>query len=166
MRVWWPGGAHPRRVSILVQEGKAMSHVTVGVDVGKGGHRAAAYGPAADRVLGQLGFDVDRAGFARFEAFLERVAPDRGQLLVGPEASGHYHRTLLGFLVERGYRVVLVNPWQATQFRRSQGKKAKTDRIDARMLARFVAVSAPEPASPVPAGLERLRELTRFRAEL
>ena len=39
-----------------------MSHITVGVDVGKGGHRAAAYDPSVDRDLGHLGFDVDRAG--------------------------------------------------------------------------------------------------------
>jgi transposase len=143
-----------------------MAQITVGVDVGKTSHRAAAYDPAADRVVGQLSFDVDRAGFARFEAFLERVAAGGDGVLVGLEASGHYHRTLLGFLAERGHRAVLVNPWQATQFRRSQGTKAKTDRIDARALARFVAVRGPEPAPLSPAALEGLRELTRFRAEL
>jgi transposase len=143
-----------------------MAHITVGVDVGKTSHRAAAYDPATDRVVGQLSFDVDRAGFARFEAFLERLTAGSDGVLVGLEASGHYHRTLLGFLVERGHRVVLVNPWQATQFRRSQGKKAKTDRIDARTLARFVAVRGLESAPLPQAALEGLRELTRFRAEL
>ena len=122
-----------------------MAHITVGVDVGNASHRAAAYDPATDRLVGQLSFDVDRTGFARFEAFLERVGAGRDGVLVGLEASGHYHRTLLGFLAERGHRVVLVNPWQATQFRRSQGKKAKIDRINARTLARFVAVRGLEP---------------------
>jgi transposase len=143
-----------------------MAQITVGVDVGKDTHRAAAYDPATSRTVGQLSFGVDRAGFARFEAFLERLAPAPDAVLVGLEASGHYHRTLLGFLTERGHRVALINPWQATQFRRSQGKKAKTDRIDARALARFAAVSAPAPATAPDPEIESLRELTRFRAEL
>ncbi len=70
------------------------------------------------------------------------------------------------FLAEHGYRVRLINPYQAAQFRRSQGGKAKTARIDARALARFLAVTA-APAIPRPgATLASLRELTRFRAEL
>ena len=56
--------------------------------------------------------------------------------------------------------------YSIVKFRRSQGGKAKTDRIDARALARFVAVSNPA-ATPQPdATLAGLRELTRFRAEL
>jgi transposase len=69
-------------------------------------------------------------------------------------------------LAEHGYAVVLINPYQAAQFRRSQGGKAKTDRIDARALARFLAVSAPTATPLSNETLAGLRELTRFRAEL
>jgi hypothetical protein len=69
-------------------------------------------------------------------------------------------------LLERGYAVVLINPYQAAQFRRSQGAKAKTDRIDARALARFVAVSGLRALSATDARLVGLREVTRFRADL
>jgi hypothetical protein len=79
---------------------------------------------------------------------------------------GHDHLTLVAFLAERGSPLVLINPYQATQFRRSQGKRAETDRIDARALARFLAVSAPAPNPPPSEALAGLRALTRFRAEL
>jgi transposase len=143
-----------------------MVRVAVGVDVGKTSHQVAVYEPGTDRVVGQLRFAVSRAGFERFRAFLARIAPDPAAVVVGVEASGHYHLTVADFLAEAGYAAVLVNPYRATQFRRSQGTRAKTDRLDARALARFVAGGA---GSSLPAADERLaglRELTRFRAEL
>lgn len=74
---------------------------------------------------------VRSAGLASsgLAAFLQQHAPDQADVLVGIEATGHYHVTLVEFLLERGYAVVLVNPYHAAQFRRSQGAKAKTDQI-------------------------------------
>jgi transposase len=139
-----------------------MRRITVGVDAGERTHQVAASEPAADATLGQGSFSVSRAGFERLAAFLQQHAPDQADVLVGIEATGHYHVTLLEFLLERGYGVVLVNPYQAAQFRRSQGAKAKTDRIDARALARFIAVSGLRPLSVTDARLAGVRELTRF----
>src|SRR5919199_207241 len=143
-----------------------MVQVTVGVDTGKARHQAAAYDPAAERIVGQVSFSVDRAGFDHVRGFLERLRPQPDQVVIGPEATGHYHLTLVEYLVSLGYRVALLNPLRAAQFRRSQGKRAKTDRLDAQALARSLAVRAPRP-QPVPSqALVELRELTRFRAEL
>ena len=47
----------------------------------------------------------------------QRSAPD--EIVIGLEATGHYHLTLVEYLVELGYRVALLNPLQAAQFRRS-----------------------------------------------
>lgn len=143
-----------------------MPRITVGVDVGKEHHQAAAYDPAADRIMQQVKFAVSRTGFARFLTFLGELGREPTDLVVGLEATGHYHLTLAEFLADRGYAVVLLNPGQATQFRRSEGHRAKTDRIDARSLARFVAVNTPEPAPQPDDTLAGLRELTRFRTDL
>ena len=101
---------------------------------------------------------MDRAGFDRFRGFLERLRPQPDQVVVGLEATGHYHLTLVEYLVSLGYPVALLNPLQAAHFRRSQGKRAKTDRLDAQALARFLAMRAPRP-QPVPsqALMERRR---------
>jgi transposase len=143
-----------------------MPTITVGVDVGKASHQAAAYDLSTNRIVAQLTFPVSRAGFERFRAFLARLAPAPADLLVGLEATGHYHRTLAEDLQAHGYPVTLVNPRQAHRFRQAEGRRAKTDRLDARALARQVAVHAPPPLEAADATLAGLRELTRFRAEL
>jgi transposase len=113
-------------------------HMTVGVDTGRRRHQAAVYGPATERIMGQVGFAVDRAGFDEFRGYLERLAPQPDQLVIGLEATGQYHLTLVEYLV--GYQVARLNPLQAAQFRRSQGKRAKTDRLDAASFRRFLGL--------------------------
>ncbi len=44
-------------------------HMAVGVDTGKRRHHAAAYDPATERIVGQVGLAVDRAGFDQFHSF-------------------------------------------------------------------------------------------------
>lgn len=56
------------------------------------------------------------------------------------EATGGYEAALACALQAAGLAVAVVNPKQARDFAKSMGKLAKTDRIDARMLAEFAAV--------------------------
>jgi hypothetical protein len=42
--------------------------MAVGIDTGKSRHQAAAYDPRTERMVGQVGFSVDRAGFDRSRA--------------------------------------------------------------------------------------------------
>lgn len=63
--------------------------------------------------------------------------PAAGQCLVVVEATGGYQRELVLHLVDRGHRVAVVNPKRVRDFARALGAQAKTDRIDARLLARF-----------------------------
>ncbi len=59
------------------------------------------------------------------------------------EATGPYHRGLERFLRARGLDFARVNPYQARCFAEASGKLAKTDPLDALMLARFGAVMQP-----------------------
>jgi transposase len=89
--------------------------------------------------------------------------------LVVLEATGVYHRALTTALVTAGIPVAVVNPRQVRDFARSTGQLAKTDRLDAAMLARFAAVVRPTPR-PIPdeatqalaALLERRRQLVEM----
>ena len=69
--------------------------------------------------------------------------------LVMLEATGGLEITLVGALAAAGLAVVRVNPRQAREFARSVGRLAKTDRVDAQVLARFVAQVQPE-VRPLP----------------
>ena len=65
------------------------------------------------------------------------------------EATGTYHLPVAAALASAGLAVAIVNPGQVRQFARSTGQRAKTDRLDAQLLAHFAAVVQPA-ARPLP----------------
>ncbi len=86
--------------------------------------------------------------------------------LVVLEATGIYHRAVAAALTAAGIPVAVVNPRQVREFARSTGQLAKTDRVDARVLARFGAVLTP-PVRPLPdADQQALAALVERRRQL
>jgi transposase len=82
------------------------------------------------------------------------------------EASGGYERVLVASLLAAGLPVVVVNPRQVRDFAKALGRLAKTDKIDAHVLARFAQVVQP-PARPIPyEKTQDLRDLLARRAQL
>jgi transposase len=97
--------------------------------------------------------------------------PSAGQCLVVVEATGGYERELVMYLVDHGHRVALVNPKRVRDFARASGAQAKTDRIDARLLARFGEAFQPRPVEQtsekqreLQAHVLRRRQLVELRA--
>jgi transposase len=82
--------------------------------------------------------------------------------LIAIEATGKWHRDLHRNLVDHGYAVRIVNPLRARLFAEAMGLLAKTDRLDARMLAIF-AGSLIEARPPAPEMIEALKELVQAR---
>lgn len=64
--------------------------------------------------------------------------------LIVIEATGGYHRALVAALAAASLPVVIVNPRQVRDYARAIGRLAKTDTIDAEVLARFGAATNPE----------------------
>jgi transposase len=64
--------------------------------------------------------------------------------LIVLEATGGYELLVVGALASAGHPVIVVNPRQVRDFARATGQLAKTDRIDADILARFAEVVRPE----------------------
>lgn len=65
------------------------------------------------------------------------------------EASGGYERTLVDFLHDKGITVSIVSAARVRSFAKSEGVKAKTDPIDAKMLLKFAKEKKPRP-TPAP----------------
>lgn len=65
---------------------------------------------------------------------------ERPELRIVCEPTGPYHRALEHRLAEAGFALVKVNPRQARRFAEATGRLAKTDRLDAAMLARMGAL--------------------------
>ena len=58
---------------------------------------------------------------------------------IGLEASGGYERGVMRALLAAGMSVRQINPFKLRQFAKASGVLAKNDRLDARMIASFVA---------------------------
>lgn len=131
------------------------SDLYVGIDVAKA---------TLDVAFGSDGEVVQYAnteeGTAQLVARLTKTAP----ALVVMEATGGYEGLVAGVLTGRGMPVAVVNPRQVRQFAQAVGVLAKTDRVDARVIARFAEAIRPE-VRPLPSAeaVELEAFLTRRR---
>ncbi len=82
------------------------------------------------------------------------------------EATGGYQNALVESLHKHSIPLSVINPRQVRHFARSRGILAKTDRLDARVLADFGAANSPAPQEPIPAHLQRLASLLAARDHL
>lgn len=99
----------------------------------------------------------DQAGI---DELLGRLREEAPPALVIVEATGGFERPVAAALATAGIPMAVVNPRQARDFARATGRLAKTDRIDAFVLARFGEAVRPTP-KPVPG-----REAREFSAIL
>jgi len=83
--------------------------------------------------------------------------------LVVVEATGKWHRHVQRSLVASAIRVAVVDPFRVRMFAKAQGIFAKTDRLDARVLALFAAMMTPSVRPPAPQALADLAELVTAR---
>ena len=79
------------------------------------------------------------------------------------EATGKLHRGVHLFLHERGLAVSVINPYRSRKFAEALGELAKTDKIDAMVLARYAELIGPEARAPAPKALAELTELIHAR---
>ena len=97
---------------------------------------------------------------------LRRQLKDEGPELIVMEASGGYERRTAAVLLGANLPVAIVNPRQVRDFARSAGQLAKTDAIDARVLARFAEVFKPAPSRLSEEADQQLHELELRRRQL
>ena len=129
--------------------------VVVGIDVSKASLDVALSHGAERWSVGN-----DAAGVGVLVPQLRTLQPE----LVVLEATGGYERVVVAALAAAGLPVIVANPRQIRAFARAVGQLAKTDRLDAALLARFGAQvrPTPRPLRDVPAqALDAL--LTRRR---
>lgn len=97
-------------------------------------------------------------GAEGFKDFLKRIKKlDIARIIF--EATGRYHRQLEQFLTKQGLPFCKINPKHGKRFGEIFGKLAKTDRLDAQMLARMGALLKPELSKPMAQNIDSLKEL-------
>ena len=130
--------------------------VYVGVDVAKASLEVAC-GQERWRVPNEVGGR---------KALVKRLGQIDGSVQVICEASGGYERALIQALQHGGIEVSLVQASRVRQYARASGLLAKTDSIDAQLLARFGRAMEPEVATPPSPEQDKLRALESQRRHL
>jgi transposase len=146
--------SHPQDRDMFMEP---TARTFVGIDVAK--HSLDVYLASEDR-----SFTVknDTAGFKQL---LDRL-PAAESCLIVIEATGGYQTRLVAALVAAGHQVAVVNPRQVRDFARGLGILAKTDRLDARVIARFGQQANPRPVEINSEKQAELSELVTRRRQL
>ena len=134
-----------------------MDGTTVGIDVSK------------DRLdvhllPGGESFAVSRdgEGIATLAERLGHLDP----AIIGVEATGGFETVVAAGLAGAGLPVIVVNPAQVRAFAQALGRRAKTDPIDAAVIARFITATKPD-LRPLPdAAVQLLAELVARRRQI
>ena len=132
--------------------------ITVGIDVSKARLDVHVHPAGESFAMGN-----DEAGV---QALVERLGQLEGLAWIGIEASGRYERLVVAQLAARGLPVVVLNPAQVRSYAQAIGQRAKTDPIDARLIALFLEAVRPELRPVADAQTQELAALMARRRQV
>ncbi len=140
--------------------------LSVGIDVAKASFVVGLWQAARGHVLATLPNNPN--GFAQLATLLQQaqaeVATSQVRLVLEPTAG--YELPLAYFAHAQGWQVCVVNPRLLRDWMKGLGQRAKTDRLDAQLLARYGHERQPTAWQPLPTVLSQLDSLLTRRREL
>lgn len=137
-------------------------NIAVGIDVSKRKLDVAILrgGKYKTKVFGN-----DRQGHARLLSWLQ--AQSVSEAAIGLEATGVYSEPLADVLADAGMRISVINPSQVSAFAQSELSRAKSDKQDSKLIARFCLAHQPPLYQPRPRHERELKALvSRLQALL
>lgn len=132
--------------------------ITVGIDVSKARLDVHVHPAGESFAVGN-----DEAGVSELA---ERLGRLEGLAAIGIEASGRYERLTVAELAAQGLPIVVLNPAQVRSFGQAIGQRAKTDTIDARLIALFIEAVRPEVRPIADAQTQELAALMARRRQI
>src|SRR5207253_2128972 len=152
-----PNSRLGRRASPVAQGGVKMEAIYVGVDVSKD-RLDVAVRPSGEAFV----VTRDGKGLKELVERLQAMAP----ALIAVEATGGFETIVAAAIAGANLPLAVVNPAQVRHFAKAVGQRAKSDPIDAAVIARFAEAVKPEPR-PVPDEAARLlMELVSRRTQI
>jgi len=143
----------------------APAQVYVGVDIAAATCAVAWLAPPG-RPSTPRTFEQTPAGFAALQGHLQATGAPPAATHVVMEATSTYWVALAVSLHAAGYRVSVINPARAHYFAKAHLRRAKTDALDAQLLAHLGAEQRPERWEPPPAVYHEARQRLIARAGL
>ena len=139
--------------------------IYVGIDVAKDKHDCYVCDSDGVELYAPFIIQNSRAGFENLFEKVQSVSSDLSEVKIGLEATGHYGYNILGYLLEKEFRIFLINPLHTNLFRKSLSlRQTKTDKVDARTICMMLnSGMALTPYSKTSYHMEELKSLTRYR---
>jgi len=131
--------------------------VVVGIDVAKASLEVAVRPSGEERC-----FANELVGIAEVVVWLQALGPR----VIVVEATGGYEAPLVAELGVATLPIAVVNPRQVRDFARATGRLAKTDRLDAQVLAHFAEAVRPCPRPLPDAAAQELKALLERRRQV
>lgn len=109
-------------------------------------------------------FQVDNTSTGH-QLFIKRLSPQANSLVV-IKATGGYEQSVVQALQQAAFTLAVVNPRQVRDFAKALGHLAKTDKLDAYVLARFAQAIKPQASAPVSQSRHELQQKQQRRKQL
>lgn len=143
-----------------------MRVLYVGIDISKNNFPCSIWEDGKSIELGQ--FENNQVGFERLAATIssnqEKYEYDSVQIIL--ESTGGYELHLLSFIQHQGWAFTLPNPKAVRDWAKGVGYRAKTDRVDSRILAHYGGERRPKSQQPVPEIIEQLDSLLQRQEDI
>lgn len=148
----------------MITINKLTNHLIVGIDIGKQYHQATVINQSGQILGGSVRFANTTAGGEILLARISSVNSDHLPVIFGLEATGHYWLSLYSYLLDKGYAISVINPYQSDAFRKVYLSSVKTDKEDSFLIADLIRFGSFPETKLADENLISLRNLTRFRA--
>jgi len=138
----------------------------LGIDVSKATSRYVFLDNSGERFTKPFTLDNNHQDFSNLLSRLTKLNLSPDNILIGIEATGIWWENLYSLLTEHKFKVIVLNPHQTNKFREALRIKAKTDDIDAYVIAGLLR-SQEYSSSFIPEeSIQCLREITKLRFQL
>jgi len=136
----------------------------LGIDVSKKSARYFIFDESGSK-LKAFTLANDKESLESLPERFESLSITADNLLIGIEATGSFWENIYSFLKNKGFNIVLLNPYHTNKFREALAKKAKTDDIDALVIAQLLRTGEYVQSQVAEEDIQALRELTNLRYE-
>ena len=136
----------------------------VGIDVSKFKHTCCIIDGDGEIIKKSFDFSNSKEGFDSLIEIFKSIDQFESSFQIVMEATGHYHECLFRYLVANNYLVQIKNPVVIVRFKQSEYlDKAKTDKLDALLIAQYASKHPFSPSMLKSYNIERIRRISRAK---
>lgn len=136
----------------------------VGIDVSKFKHTCCIIDGDGEIIKKSFDFSNSKEGFDSLIKIFKSIDQSESLFQIVMEATGHYHECLFRYLVVNNYLAQIKNPVVIARFKQSEYlDKAKTDNLDALIIAQYASKHPFSPSMLKSYNIERIRRISRAK---